>query len=171
MSMRRAEPEPAPPWYRQFWPWFLIALPSSAVVASAFTVYLAVREAPVLVVDDYAKIGLATHRKMARDRLATDLGLRAELYVMEEPGSIEIELTAADGVVQAASLRLSLLHPTLAGGDRFIELQPVGRRFVARLEEFPAQRMYVQLEPPDRAWRLTGELLPGERRISLVARK
>ena len=169
--MQAAEQDSAPPWYRQFWPWFLIALPLSAVVASAFTVYLAVREAPVLVVDDYAKIGLATHRKMARDRLAADLGLRAELYVIEEPGSIEIELTATDGVVQAASLRLSLWHPTLADGDRLIELRPVGPRFVSVLEELPAQRMYLQLEPPDHAWRLTGELLPGDRRISLVAQE
>ena len=62
------------PWYRQFWPWFVLALPASAVVASLFTVYIAMREAPVLVVDDYAKIGLATHRKIERDRLAAELG-------------------------------------------------------------------------------------------------
>ncbi len=167
--MQHAEQDSAPPWYRQFWPWFLIALPASAVVASLFTVYLAVREAPVLVVDDYAKIGLATHRKMARDKLAAELGLRAELYVMEEPRSIEIELTAANGIVHATGLRLSLLHPTLASRDQHVDLQPVGRRYVAILEELPAQRMYVQIESPDHTWRLTGELLPGERRISLVA--
>lgn len=29
-----------PPWYRQFWPWALIALPSSAVIGCAITIYL-----------------------------------------------------------------------------------------------------------------------------------
>jgi hypothetical protein len=30
----------ATPWYRQFWPWVLIALPTSAVLACAATAWL-----------------------------------------------------------------------------------------------------------------------------------
>jgi hypothetical protein len=29
-----------PPWYRQLWPWILIALPASAVLACAVTIWL-----------------------------------------------------------------------------------------------------------------------------------
>ena len=37
------------PWYRHFWPWFIIVLLASAVSASLYTVYLAVSTAePVL---------------------------------------------------------------------------------------------------------------------------
>lgn len=37
------------PWYRYFWPWFIIVLLGSAVTASLYTVYLAVSTAePVL---------------------------------------------------------------------------------------------------------------------------
>lgn len=37
------------PWYRQFWPWFIIVLIGSGVSASLYTVYLAVSTAePVL---------------------------------------------------------------------------------------------------------------------------
>ncbi|MDX1500186.1 MAG: FixH family protein [Woeseiaceae bacterium] len=37
------------PWYRHFWPWFVIALLALSVSASLFTVYLAVSTAePVL---------------------------------------------------------------------------------------------------------------------------
>ncbi len=28
-------------WYKQFWPWFLIALPSAVVLAALITVYIA----------------------------------------------------------------------------------------------------------------------------------
>ena len=40
------------PWYKQFWPWFIIALPASAVVASFFTLWLAISNPDQLVVDD-----------------------------------------------------------------------------------------------------------------------
>lgn len=37
------------PWYRYFWPWFIIALLGCSVSASLYTVYLAVSTAePVL---------------------------------------------------------------------------------------------------------------------------
>ncbi|MFT7320700.1 FixH family protein, partial [Congregibacter sp.] len=31
------------PWYQQFWPWFLIALPGSVVIAGLSTLYIANR--------------------------------------------------------------------------------------------------------------------------------
>ncbi len=40
------------PWYRQFWPWFIIALPASAVIASFITLWLAVSNPVTLVVDE-----------------------------------------------------------------------------------------------------------------------
>lgn len=40
------------PWYKQFWPWFIIALPASVVIASFFTLYLAVSNPDQLVVTD-----------------------------------------------------------------------------------------------------------------------
>jgi uncharacterized protein len=43
---------PAPtaltPWYRQFWPWFIIAMLSSAVIASLTSAYFAVHTTDVV---------------------------------------------------------------------------------------------------------------------------
>jgi hypothetical protein len=53
---------PAPgqdlPWYRQFWPWFIIALPASVVVASFITLWLAISNPDPLVIkdDDYQRL-------------------------------------------------------------------------------------------------------------------
>ena len=43
------------PWYKQFWPWFLIALPGSVVVASMFTINLAVQNAPIITENNLGK--------------------------------------------------------------------------------------------------------------------
>lgn len=43
------------PWFKQFWPWFLIALPGSVVLASIFTLYLAVQHAPVVIKKDIGR--------------------------------------------------------------------------------------------------------------------
>ena len=40
------------PWYRQFWPWFIIALPASVVVASFITLWLAISNPDHLVIED-----------------------------------------------------------------------------------------------------------------------
>lgn len=47
-----SEPVQARPWYRQFWPWFIIALPAAAVVASFISLWLAVSNPDYLVLDE-----------------------------------------------------------------------------------------------------------------------
>ena len=43
---------PLRPWYREPWPWVAIAIPATAVVASMFTLYLAITNPDYLVVED-----------------------------------------------------------------------------------------------------------------------
>lgn len=52
MQQSRSQLNVNQPWYRQFWPWFIIALPASAVIASFFTLWLAVSNPDQLVVSD-----------------------------------------------------------------------------------------------------------------------
>ena len=40
------------PWYRQFWPWFIIALPASAVIASFITLWIAISNPDGMVLTD-----------------------------------------------------------------------------------------------------------------------
>ncbi len=48
--MSEATESPAP-WYRQFWPWVLIAIPLSAVIMGAVTLWLALSNPDYLVVE------------------------------------------------------------------------------------------------------------------------
>jgi hypothetical protein len=51
------------PWYKQFWPWFIIALPASAVIASFFTLWLAISNPDYLVVDEEEYLDLKSELK------------------------------------------------------------------------------------------------------------
>lgn len=40
------------PWFREPWVWFLIALPSAAIIGCAITIWLAITRPDYLIVDD-----------------------------------------------------------------------------------------------------------------------
>ena len=46
--MTSLSPPPPEPWYHNFWPWFIIALLSSAVIGSLTSAYLAVHTSDVV---------------------------------------------------------------------------------------------------------------------------
>ena len=46
------------PWYKQFWPWFLISLPVTVMIVCGVIIYLSVSQGNFsMVVDDYYKRG------------------------------------------------------------------------------------------------------------------
>ena len=63
------------PWWRQRWPWLLMAGPAIVIVAGVYTGYLAFTRQDALVVGDYYKQGKAINQDLRRDRAATALGL------------------------------------------------------------------------------------------------
>ncbi len=167
MSERRLAPGTGPdPWYRQFWPWFLILLPAMSVVGGIITIFLATTHPQAMVVDDYARIGLATHRKFERDRQADELGMTAQLSVVAEPAEVRVRLEGSGPLPDHLVLLLS--HPTRPEADRRLLLSGFGEAYSARLDGPLTGRWYVQIEPPDGDWRLAGELLAGEETLSLT---
>ena len=57
-TLLRTGAVPPPPWYRQRWPWLLIAGPALVVVAAFFTLWLSVSSDDGVIADDYYKRGL-----------------------------------------------------------------------------------------------------------------
>ncbi|AOB31418.1 hypothetical protein AKI39_13050 [Bordetella sp. H567] len=54
---------PSRPWYREPWPWILMAGPAAALVACMFTVYLAVvRHADAPIMEGATREGLVVRR-------------------------------------------------------------------------------------------------------------
>ena len=80
--------EDTQPWYRQFWPWFLISLPAAAVVAGLYTLALAVNTKDSLVVGTDRSISAAKERVLAAERRARDLELEAHIAINLQTGLI-----------------------------------------------------------------------------------
>lgn len=160
---------PPPPWYRQFWPWFLMALPASAVVAGIITIVIAVNNPDELVDDDYYKSGLAINRVLDREQRAASLNIHAS--VAWEPATGQIVLQLRSSAPPDNRLLLTLLHPTLADRDLAIPLLHQGQgRYAGLLDSPPiAGNWHLILTPEDKAWRLTSRArLPAETRWQLA---
>ncbi len=148
--MGNSAPEP---WYRQFWPWFLIVLPASVVIAAIATMIIAVRGSDDLVVDDYYKDGLAINRQLERDERARQRGYTADLRIAEDTVTVLTEDLPA-----VAELRLRLSHPMEADRDIRIDLRRSGpERYAARLPIPVGDNWHWLLDAGESGdWRITG---------------
>ena len=99
------------PWYREPWPWLLMAGPAAVIVAGVYTTALAIRSDDGLVAEDYYKQGLAINQVLAREQHARDAGISAEIKFSE--GRARVVMTA--GAALPPTLRLRIVHPTRAG--------------------------------------------------------
>lgn len=151
------------PWYTQFWPWFLIALPTTAVVASIASLVIALRNADTLVRADWSDAGENINVELALEREATTRGVSA--VVRLEPGSnrVSVQLDGV-GVEGVSRLSLELRHPTDAARDFSSSLVPggpglfVGDAVSARI----TGSWHLTIAPPDRAWLLRKRVWIGE---------
>lgn len=133
------------PWYRQFWPWFLITLPLCAVVASVYTAIIASRGGVNLVAEDYYKQGKEINQDLSKFHRSETLGLTFDLR--GEGNTLTVRKLTGDIPNQA--LFLSLFHPTLPGHDsehlltadasgtyRLVLDQPLTGKWQVRLDAF-----------------------------------
>lgn len=141
------------PWFRQFWPWFLILLPATVVVASLATMYIAYYGADDLVIDEYYKDGLAINRQLEKIQRGVELGITASLNFSNDHATAHVE-----GPVDAPSLKLLLSHPLEADRDFPVTLTKIAAGiYQAPLPASVAPRWHWTLGPaqPD-GWRLDG---------------
>ncbi|MBK8524717.1 MAG: FixH family protein [Betaproteobacteria bacterium] len=146
------------PWYREPWPWILMAGPAIVVVAGFITAWLAISSSDGLVDDDYYKQGLAVNQRMARSDAASGLGLAAEVVVGDNGLDLRLFLSAREAAVLPENLVFKTVHPTRAGADQSVLLKrDSAGLYVGRLTAALRGRWHVSLEDQERKWRLTGD--------------
>lgn len=144
------------PWYKQAWPWFLIALPASAVIGGIVTIYLALQSPNALVVDDYYKAGLAINQEKQQQLYARERQIQGLLR--SDGKTLQLELS---GRLPASDTRLTLnmIHSTRADLDREVTLKlQSGNTFRAALPALVPGIWYLRLEPADKRWEIRDRL-------------
>jgi hypothetical protein len=133
------------PWYRQRWPWLIMAGPLAVLVAGAVTTWIAFASADGLVAEDYYKQGMAINRRLAREEAARRQGISAQVEL-----SSQIAVTLQGAAPEA--LFVHLAHATRAGHDVRLRLAPSGGKYVADLPPLPPGRWRILIEDPRGAW-------------------
>lgn len=150
------ESNSTPPWYRQFWPWFIIALPATVVVAGFTTLYIALQNPHSMVDDAYYEEGLAINQSLEQDNQASLLGMSAQVFFDPESFTVRVNL---DGTDMPESLELRLMHPISDQFDQQLELQSnEAGIYTGQYSETTQTNYYIRVTPPSAVWRLNGEV-------------
>lgn len=155
------------PWYKQFWPWFLIALPSTSVVLGIMLVVIAANTDDSLVIDDYYKEGKAINAKLDKVIKARELGIAAEL-MMDGP-NISLRFTSGQSI-DGSALKLQFFHPTLQNQDFEVTLlKSADAYYRFTLPHSIEGKWLLTLVPFDQKWKIQQPVvLPKTSTISLI---
>ena len=158
MTNFSAETSPAP-WYKQFWPWFLIFFPALAVVAGIITVIIAVKTDDGLVTDNYYKEGLAINKTLDKELHAQKLGIEAQANWDQLTQTITLKLSGKF-TEQPAHLAMHLAHTTRAKQDQVITLflSPDKKSYTGRINTVKQGNWIIIVESDTQNWRINGRV-------------
>ncbi|MHB0776319.1 FixH family protein [Halomonas sp. WWR20] len=150
---------PPRPWYKEFWPWFLLAILAASVAMGTTFLVLSITSFDGMVEDNYYKKGLAINEILDQEQHAAELNMAAALNIDDLTGDITVEL---QGDSRPEQLQLNLIFPAQGRQDQSILLQRVrDGHYVGQIPRQLEYRWYVQLQPVAQdgppEWRLNGE--------------
>ncbi len=158
------------PWYKQFWPWFLIALPLSAIIASLSTVFLFSRHQVSLVTEDYYQKGKAINLDLTRLAKADELNISAKMKVKGN----QVLITLNKGHLEYfPALEVIFQHRTLENKDIFKMVTPDATgQYRISLDNPLLGPWYIEINTFDRLWALNNRAhFPQSDSISLYGKK
>ena len=142
------------PWWRQPWPWALIALPGTMVVIGFALLAVAVHTRDSLVTAHPYERGLRVGSSIEQARRARALGLQAAVTL--HAGLLTVRVTP---VPAQALLHLRLQHPLRRDGDLDLVLQRTAPGIYQSTAVLDPVVYAVQLQGDD--WSLSGRWRAG----------
>jgi len=144
------------PWYKQFWPWFLIALPATVVIWTIMTVIVFTQNSVDLVTEDYYKKGKGINVDISKVNVAKELGLSASLN--EKGNSVIITLDKGK-LDHFPAISAMFVHRTLPDRD-FTQLLTADARgnYTLTLDHYLEGPWFIELTPHDEEWLVQGRM-------------
>lgn len=155
-STPTTQTKPQPPWYKQFWPWFIIFFPASAVVAGIATVIIAVQNQDTLVEDNWYKDGLAINQRLDKQNLAIALNISGHVTVNRDNNQLALTVKNVDGL-EHSLIDISFIHPTQPEKDAAFQAFYTPKGFyVAQLPSIPKGYFHLRIGGENIDWQLNG---------------
>ncbi len=157
------------PWYKQFWPWFLIALPGAVVIASLITFSLFSANRVSLVSENYYKEGKGINQDLSRLAKSDELKLSANLTINKELATFQLykgELS------QYPPLKITFQHRTHADKDIvLIRNSDATGRYRIKLDQELTGPWFIEMTAFDSTWSLnTRATFPSSDTIALYGK-
>lgn len=154
---------PPRPWYKEPWPWILMAFPVASVIVGIFFFQAAVRSDDGLVTDDYYTKGKAINMELKRDNVAANLGITGQVMVGADGRAVRISTTSKKPLPD--TLHIKFIHPAQDDFDGVADIHKVADNLYQGELNQPlvnANHWYVQVEDKAKQWRIVGEWKPKE---------
>lgn len=146
------------PWYKQFWPWFIIAIPTSSVIVGVVMIVLALQDQGGLVREDWYKEGMAINQRLDKQNRAKSAGIQAFFSYSADDNIVSLRVENVD-TDKESTLVLDLVHPTLKQRDMSVQLYLTPQKtYFAKLEQIPNGLYYAQLRSDAGEWEIDSQL-------------
>ncbi|ENM5742718.1 hypothetical protein CGT92_12340 [Vibrio metoecus] len=144
------------PWYKQFWPWFLIILPLTVVIWTVATVIVFANNSVSLVTEDYYKKGKGINIDLSKINIAKELELHAT--IQSEGNNVLIAFDKGQ-LTHYPAIQAMFAHRTLPDRD-FSQLVTADAQGIYRvkLDHELQGPWFIELTPHDAQWLIQGRI-------------
>ncbi|EGR0626453.1 FixH family protein [Vibrio cholerae] len=144
------------PWYKQFWPWFLIILPLTVVIWTVATVIVFANNSVSLVTEDYYKKGKGINIDLSKINIAKELELHAT--IQSEGNNVLIAFDKGQ-LTHHPAIQAMFAHRTLPDRD-FSQLVTADAQGIYRvkLDHELQGPWFLELTPHDAQWLIQGRI-------------
>jgi hypothetical protein len=155
------------PWYKQFWPWFLMLIPFSVVIAMAITLTVASSYGDnPMVVDNYYKKGRGINIEVEKVQAAQALNIEFAFNQNDKQFTLAYTSGAPS---QLTALKVNFYHSTLAEKDFSVTLTADGQGlYRGEMLNNQEGKWTITITPFDNSWRVSQQVnLPAYRELAI----